>query len=71
MQNDKVLFYLNGTELLHESLLTCVYQFVKDNGISPLFSPEQRSQITSAVRADMAQSGLKFDKESAWDFFTR
>ena len=70
LQNEKLVLLLNSTELLHEEFLTCVYEFVKEGAISPLFSSEERSHITNTIRSDLTQAGLPFSYEAAWKFFT-
>lgn len=68
-QGEKLVLLLNSTELLHESFLVCLYEFVKDCAISSLFSPEDQSQIVNAIRSDVTQAGLTFSEETAWQFF--
>ena len=68
-KNEKLLLLLTSTELLHEEFLTCVYEFVKEGAISPLFSREERSHIVNAIRSDLTQTGLAFSHEIAWKFF--
>ena len=69
VKNEKILILLTDQELVHESFLTYVYQFVKGGAISPLFSKEDQSRIVTAIRSDLAQAGLTFSKETAWKFF--
>ena len=68
-KNEKLLLLLTNTELLHEEFLTCVYEFVKEGAISPLFSKEERSHIVNAIRSDLTRTGLEFSHETAWKFF--
>ena len=68
-QDDKLVLLLTSTELLHDTFLTCLYEFVKDSAISHLFSCEERSRIISAVRSDLTPAGLVFSTETAWRYF--
>lgn len=68
-QNEKAVLFINTAELTDELFLVCVYEFVKDNGISAFFSDESQSKIISAIRSDLTQAGLQFDKDTAWSFF--
>lgn len=69
LKNEKILLLLTDQELVHESFLTNVYQFVKGCAISPLFSIEHQAKIVTAIRSDLTQAGLKYSKETAWNFF--
>ncbi len=71
VKNEKTVLLFTEEELLHEGFLTFVYQFVKGGAISPMFSKEEESRIVTAVRSDLAQSGLAFTVETAWSFFLR
>ena len=68
-QNEKVVLFINTAELSNELFLVCVYEFVKDNGISVFFSDESQSKIISGIRSDLTLAGLHFDKDTAWSFF--
>ncbi|KAL5499629.1 hypothetical protein EMCRGX_G011081 [Ephydatia muelleri] len=69
LKNEKAVLFINTAELTDELFLVCVYEFVKDNGISAFFSDESQSKIISAIRSDLTQAGLQFDKDTAWSFF--
>ncbi len=71
MRNEKMVLLLTDKELLHESFLICVYEFVKGYAISALFSKEDQAKIVNGVRGDMTQMGLAFSKQKAWGFFLK
>ncbi len=71
VKNEKIVILFTENEILHEDFLTYAHQFVRGGAISPLFSPEERSRIVTAVRSDLAQTGLTFTVETAWQFFLR
>ena len=71
VKNEKLLLLLTDKEILNESFLSCVYEFVKGGAISALFSPEEVSRIVNAVRSDVTQAGLEFSKTVAWNFFLK
>lgn len=69
LKNEKTVLLLTDKQLLHESFLTCVYEFVKDCAISALFSKEEQDKIVNGVRGDLTQLGVAFSSENAWNFF--
>lgn len=71
IKNEKIAILFTENQILHEDFLTHIHQFVRGGAISPLFSPEERSRIVTAIRSDLAQSGLTFTVETAWKFFLR
>lgn len=71
VKNEKLLLLLTDKEILHESFMTCVYEFVKGGAISALFSNEEKSRIVNAVRSDVTHAGLEFNREVAWNFFLK
>ena len=71
VKNERMVLLLSEQELLNEDFLTYVYQFVRGVAISPMFSREEQSRIVTAVRSDLAQNGLTFTMETAWNFFLR
>ena len=71
VKNEKMVILLTDKEILDESFLTCVYEFIKGGAISPLFSKEEQAKIVNAVRSDMNQAGVAFTRQSGWQFFIR
>lgn len=71
VRNEKVVVLLTDKEILDESFLTCVYEFIKGGAISPLFSKEEQAKIVNAVRSDMTQAGIPFTRQSGWNFFIK
>lgn len=71
VKNEKLVLLLTEKEILHESFLTSVYEFVKDCAISALFTKEERAKIISGVRGDLTQLGVVFSKDNAWNFFLK
>lgn len=71
VKNEKILLLLTEKELVDESFLSYIHQFVKGGVISAMFSKEERSRIVTAIRSDLAQSGAAFTPETAWNFFLR
>ena len=71
VKNEKMVVLLTDKEILDESFLTCVYEFVKGGAISPLFSKEEQGKIVNAVRSDMTQAGVPFTRQAGWEFFIR
>ena len=71
VKNEKMVILLTDKEILDESFLTCVYEFIKGGAISPLFSKEEQAKIVNAVRSDMTQAGVAFTRQSGWQFFLR
>ena len=71
VKNEKMVILLTDKEILDESFLTCVYEFIKGGAISPLFSKEEQAKIVNAVRSDMTQAGVAFTRQSGWQFFIR
>ena len=71
VRNERVVLLLTDKQLLHESFLTCMYEFVKGFAISALFSKEEQAKIINGVRGDLTQSGSVFSKENAWSFFLK
>lgn len=69
VKNEKTVVLLTDKEILDESFLTCVYEFVRGGAISPLFSKEEQAKIVNAVRSDMTQAGIAFTCEAGWKFF--
>lgn len=71
VKNEKMVILLTDKEILDESFLTCVYEFVTGGAISPLFSKEEQAKIVNAVRSDMTQAGIPFTRQAGWKFFIR
>ena len=71
VKNEKTVVLLTDKEILDESFLTCVYEFVKGGAISSLFSKEEQAKIVNAVRSDMTQEGIAFTQQTGWTFFMR
>jgi hypothetical protein len=71
VKNEKMVILLTDKEILDESFLTCVYEFIKGGAISPLFSKEEQAKIVNAVRSDMNQAGVAFTRQSGWQFFIK
>ena len=69
VKNEKMIILITDKEILDESFLTCVYEFVKGGAISPLFSKEEQAKVVNAVRSDMTQAGIAFTRQSGWEFF--
>ena len=71
VKNEKMVVLLTDKEILDESFLTCVYEFVKGGAITPLFSKEEQARVVNAVRSDMTQMGVAFTRQTGWEFFIR
>uniref|UniRef100_A0A1I8GZ79 AAA_8 domain-containing protein n=1 Tax=Macrostomum lignano TaxID=282301 RepID=A0A1I8GZ79_9PLAT len=70
-KNEKLMFLLRDHEILEDSLFVYLSEFIIHGNINHLFSPEEQTKIVNSVRTDVAQAGLTYNREVAWEFFLR